>query len=83
MSSRQSADYVATLGQDEVILAIDATRARRERGLDDGFARVVQDLVYGVPVAGSELDRWGITAIGLLTAEEAAEIQERQGALFN
>lgn len=75
-------DIVNTADQDEVILAIDAARARRGRPLDESFDRVVRDLVLGVPVAGCELDRFGITAIGLLTEQEAEALQ-RQGQLFN
>lgn len=65
-------DFVDTSDQDEVILAIPTKLIRRDGQIAPHLARVIGNLVLGVPVAGADLDRWGITAIGMLTAEEAA-----------
>jgi hypothetical protein len=74
-------NIVDTRDQDEVILVIDAARLRKA-GLDEQFARIVGDLVLGMPVAGCEMDQYGLQALLLVTEEECA-MRDRQADLFD
>ena len=74
-------EIVETAHQDEVILVIDAARLRKI-GIDDRFRSLVSDLVMGTPVAGCEMDHYGVSALEILTAEERAA-REQQADLFD
>lgn len=68
-------DIVDTSDQDEVIIAIPTAAIRASGVVTDELKAVIGDLILGRRVAGARLDQWGLTAIGLLTMEEAARLR--------
>lgn len=75
------ADVVDTRDVAELTITIPTARARDGSEMPAQLARVIRDLVMGVPVAGCELDQWGLIASELLTPEQAQHLAEEGGQL--
>lgn len=75
------ADHVDTRDVPELTITIPTALPRGEDGMPAELARILADLVMGVPVAGCELDRWGLVASELLTPEQARYLAEKGGQL--
>lgn len=78
-----AADHVDTRDVPELTITIPTAAPRAEGWMPAELARIIADLVMGVPVAGCELDHWGLVASELLTPEQAAALVDdgRQLAL--
>lgn len=82
MGQKSGTDVVDTGNQDEVVIAIPTAAIRAAGEVTADLQAVIADLILGRPVAGRSMDRWGLTAMGFLTMEEAADLQ-RQANLFD